>query len=79
MFPEGYTLDKYLYNYIIKDSKNGYYIDVSVYDGNLYNFTKFFNKYLGWKGILICFDETHKYKIFNRTNPFNAGPGSSVQ
>ena len=54
--------------YFFKDKRNGTYIELGALDGVLYSNTKFFQDYLGWKGILI---EPHpdKFRLLRANRP----------
>jgi FkbM family methyltransferase len=47
--------DEYLYQNYFKedDTENGFFIELGAMDGITYSNTLFYEKYLGWKGILI--------------------------
>lgn len=45
--------DKYIFNTFFKDKKDGFFVELGAIDGVTFSNTLFFEKNMGWKGILI--------------------------
>jgi hypothetical protein len=58
--------DKYLYDFVFKNWKNGFYIDIGSTNGINSNNTLFLENHLNWKGILIEPSFAFESLFFNR-------------
>lgn len=68
MFPdEAITLDKYLFKFIIKKTKNGKFVDINT-NGKLHNITNVFEKFLDWSGIFVNPTPLFEECVLNRPN-----------
>jgi len=63
--------DRFIYNTFFKDSdiKNGNYIELGAFDGTIESNTRFFDKCLGWRGLLIEGNPINYQKVIE-SRPF---------
>lgn len=52
-FYSQYEQDKYLYENVFKDKRNGVFVDIGAHDGVSLSNTLFFEKFMGWTGICV--------------------------
>jgi len=62
--------DKFLYENLFKYKRNGKYIELGAMDGVEYSNTYFFEKELGWNGVLIE-PNHHTFKLLEKNRPNN--------
>lgn len=62
--------DQFLNENIIKNMRNGTYIELGALDGVLFSNTKFFEDNLGWKGILIE-PNPYQFNLLTKNRPNN--------
>lgn len=72
MYNSQYLQDKYLEENIFKGFKNGFFMDVGAYDGEIINNTLYFEKYNNWTGVNIePIKSIYDRLIINRPNCIN--------